>query len=183
MEKSLYKQWDELLNGQTKATVKAFWNEYSDTEKKIYAYVLAHHDEHLKGKVSDLVAQFKCDKVIFVGFLDGIQTSLNNPFDVDKITLDSEIDLDVDFEKLYFNMHKAGADYLWSLEEWDGVLSEEKRLEIYNDYRRSRTVHVPKKPGRNDPCPCGSGKKYKNCHGRPGHENDPWPQQPEQAKQ
>jgi preprotein translocase subunit SecA len=24
------------------------------------------------------------------------------------------------------------------------------------------------KIGRNDPCPCGSGKKYKNCHGRPG---------------
>ncbi|WP_366972914.1 SEC-C metal-binding domain-containing protein [Thermoflexus sp.] len=22
--------------------------------------------------------------------------------------------------------------------------------------------------GRNDPCPCGSGKKYKHCHGRPG---------------
>jgi preprotein translocase subunit SecA len=27
-------------------------------------------------------------------------------------------------------------------------------------------VHVEKKTGRNDPCPCGSGKKYKNCHGR-----------------
>ncbi|MBR4738631.1 MAG: SEC-C domain-containing protein, partial [Bacteroidales bacterium] len=27
-------------------------------------------------------------------------------------------------------------------------------------------VHVEKKIGRNDPCPCGSGKKYKNCHGR-----------------
>ncbi len=26
-------------------------------------------------------------------------------------------------------------------------------------------VHVDKKPNRNDPCPCGSGKKYKNCHG------------------
>jgi hypothetical protein len=26
------------------------------------------------------------------------------------------------------------------------------------------------KPGRNDPCPCGSGKKYKKCHGRPGAE-------------
>jgi preprotein translocase subunit SecA len=24
------------------------------------------------------------------------------------------------------------------------------------------------KIGRNDPCPCGSGKKYKKCHGRPG---------------
>ena len=27
-------------------------------------------------------------------------------------------------------------------------------------------VRVEKKVGRNDPCPCGSGKKYKNCHGR-----------------
>jgi len=27
-------------------------------------------------------------------------------------------------------------------------------------------VHVDKKIGRNDPCPCGSGKKYKNCHGK-----------------
>jgi preprotein translocase subunit SecA len=29
-------------------------------------------------------------------------------------------------------------------------------------------VRVEKKVGRNDPCPCGSGKKYKNCHGGPG---------------
>ena len=27
-------------------------------------------------------------------------------------------------------------------------------------------VRVEKKPGRNDPCPCGSGKKYKNCCGK-----------------
>ncbi len=27
-------------------------------------------------------------------------------------------------------------------------------------------LHAEKKVGRNDPCPCGSGKKYKNCHGR-----------------
>ena len=27
-------------------------------------------------------------------------------------------------------------------------------------------VKVEKKVGRNDPCPCGSGKKYKNCHGK-----------------
>jgi preprotein translocase subunit SecA len=34
--------------------------------------------------------------------------------------------------------------------------------------RRVQPVRVEKKVGRNDPCPCGSGKKYKNCHGRPG---------------
>jgi len=27
-------------------------------------------------------------------------------------------------------------------------------------------IHVEKKIGRNDPCPCGSGKKFKNCHGK-----------------
>ncbi|MFV2007168.1 MAG: SEC-C metal-binding domain-containing protein, partial [Longimicrobiales bacterium] len=27
-------------------------------------------------------------------------------------------------------------------------------------------VTSEKEPGRNDPCPCGSGKKYKKCHGR-----------------
>ena len=26
-------------------------------------------------------------------------------------------------------------------------------------------ISAPKKIGRNDPCPCGSGKKYKQCHG------------------
>ena len=98
--------------------------------------------------------------------MDGVTTSLKNELDVCKIKMDSEIDLDIDFEKLYFNMHKADADYLWGLEEWNEVFSEEKRIEIYNEFRRSRTVHVEKKPGRNEPCPCGSGKKYKNCCGK-----------------
>jgi preprotein translocase subunit SecA len=31
-----------------------------------------------------------------------------------------------------------------------------------------RTVRVKDKIGRNEPCPCGSGKKYKLCHGKPG---------------
>lgn len=163
---SLYKDWEKLLNGQTKETIDKFWKEYSETESKIYAHVLANHKEHLKGKVSDLVDKFECDKIIFTGFLDGIVNSLNTEFNVEDITLDSEIDLDVNFEKLYFNMHKADADYLWGLEEWNNVLSEEKRAEIYDDFRRSRTVHVEKKPGRNESCPCGSGKKYKNCCGK-----------------
>ncbi len=29
-----------------------------------------------------------------------------------------------------------------------------------------QTVRVEQKIGRNDPCPCGSGKKYKQCHGK-----------------
>lgn len=32
--------------------------------------------------------------------------------------------------------------------------------------RRQMPIHKDKLPGRNDPCPCGSGKKFKNCHGK-----------------
>ncbi len=35
-----------------------------------------------------------------------------------------------------------------------------------SEQKSNTPVHVEKKVGRNDPCPCGSGKKYKNCHGR-----------------
>ncbi len=34
------------------------------------------------------------------------------------------------------------------------------------DRQKPAPIHVEKKVGRNDPCPCGSGKKYKNCHGK-----------------
>ena len=32
--------------------------------------------------------------------------------------------------------------------------------------QRRQPIVKDKMPGRNDPCPCGSGKKFKNCHGR-----------------
>lgn len=162
---SLYKQWVDLMEGQTEETFEAFWEEYSETETKIYTHILENKDTHLAGKFSDLAAQFEANPVIFMGFLDGIQTSLNNPFDLEKIDEDSEIDLDIDFEKLFFNMLKAEAEYLYGLPQWENILSEEKMIEIIKDYKRSKTVHKEKEPGRNDPCPCGSGKKYKKCCG------------------
>lgn len=162
---SLYKQWLDLMEGQTDETFEAFWKEYSETETRIYSYILENKDTHLAGKFSKLVEKFEADPVIFMGFLDGIQTSLNKPFELEAITEESDIDLDVDFEKLFFNMLKAEAEYLYTLKQWENVLSEEKIMEIIKDFKRSKTVHKEKEPGRNDPCPCGSGKKYKKCCG------------------
>ena len=34
------------------------------------------------------------------------------------------------------------------------------------EQQRPMPIHVDKRPRPNDPCPCGSGKKYKQCHGR-----------------
>ena len=64
-------------------------------------------------------------------------------------------------------MFKADADYLYNLKEWEDILTQEQYTAIYDEFRRSRTyVRAEKKIGRNDPCPCGSGKKYKNCCGK-----------------
>ncbi|MBR1716262.1 MAG: preprotein translocase subunit SecA [Paludibacteraceae bacterium] len=38
------------------------------------------------------------------------------------------------------------------------------------EQQRQMPIHVEKKPRPNDPCPCGSGKKYKQCHGKAGVE-------------
>ncbi|MGF6375615.1 hypothetical protein M2140_000664 [Clostridiales Family XIII bacterium PM5-7] len=163
---SLYQDWKDLMDAQTEETFEDFWKEYSETETKIYTHILEQHQQHLKGTVAELVAQFDCNQTIFVGFLDGINSSLNKELDLEKIKDSTAIDLDIDFEKLFFNMLSAEADYLFTLEQWEEVLTKEKRMEIVKDFKRSRTVHVEKKPGRNDPCPCGSGKKYKKCCGR-----------------
>ena len=37
---SLLNQWLDLMEGQTKATIDEFWKEYSETETKIYTYIL-----------------------------------------------------------------------------------------------------------------------------------------------
>jgi len=37
-----------------------------------------------------------------------------------------------------------------------------------SDDGQRKPITGTKKPKRNEPCPCGSGKKYKNCHGRSG---------------
>lgn len=163
---SLFQDWKELMENQTEDSFENFWKEYSETETKIYTHILENHQEHLSGTVDELVAKFQCNKTIFVGFLDGINSSLKTEMDLDAVTEETAIDLDIDFEKLFFNMLKAEAEYLFTLPAWDDVLSEEKRIEIIKEFKRSKTVHAEKKPGRNDPCPCGSGKKYKKCCGK-----------------
>ena len=41
-----------------------------------------------------------------------------------------------------------------------------KPIEPKSEGANASYARSEKKVGRNDPCPCGSGKKYKNCHGK-----------------
>ena len=163
---SLFKDWEDLISNQTDESFPDYWEKYSSTEKKIYSDILDRPYEKVTGTFQSLVDKYEADPLLDMGFLDGINTSLREEQDLDSIVETSEICLDIDLEKLFYNMLVAGADYLYTLPQWETILSEEKRLEIVKTYKRSKTVVKEKEPGRNDPCPCGSGKKYKKCCGK-----------------
>ena len=58
---------------------------------------------------------------------------------------------------------EAPADAVWDYVCWHGVA----KLDQYSGgfFRKIEFQGDEPKVGRNDPCPCGSGKKYKKCHG------------------
>ncbi|NLZ49335.1 MAG: hypothetical protein GX895_11280 [Clostridiales bacterium] len=163
---SLYTDWiNMVVNFVKQHGEDAFWQEYGRMETKIYTYVLANFKEPLKGTIAELAKKFDTTQEFFMGYLDGLNESLKESYDLEKIEADDVLTLDIDFEKLYFNMLDAKADYLYSLPQWDGIFSVEKRKEIHKAWKDSKTVVKENKIGRNDPCPCGSGKKYKKCCG------------------
>ena len=79
---------------------------------------------------------------------------------------DTKVSLVFDKEKLYKNMVDAKADWLYELPMWNDIFDPETKKRLYLEQKKSGTVIVGKKVGRNDPCPCGSGKKYKFCCGK-----------------
>lgn len=162
----LYEKWKEIAEADNgKEANNRFWKDYLDKEKDNYTYILENRQNKLEGKVDELAAKFSMEPVIFAGFLDGINTSLISEIDIDSLEPDTVLSSEIDFEKLYWNMHEAKADWLYNLEQWDGILTKEKRDEITRNFRQSK-IAVSSKVGRNDPCPCGSGKKYKKCCGK-----------------
>ena len=164
---SLYTQWTDMVVEFVKTKGEAaFWNEYTKIETAIYKDLLANHKETLKTTIADFAKKYDTTNEFIMGFVDGINDSLNNQYDLESLSVDSEIVLDINLEKLFFNMLEAKAEYLYRLPQWDGIFSIEKRKEIQKAYRESTMVRNENKVGRNDACPCGSGKKYKKCCGK-----------------
>ena len=159
----LYETWNNTVESiMQSGRGQEFWDGYFAAEADNYKKILSDTSVVYSGRLSELAEQFDMDPVTFTGFLDGINTSLNTSLNLDELAEDTEITLDINYEKLFYNMHLAKANWLYNMPEWDGVLSKEKRDEIFAQYKHDVIAHSDK-IGRNDPCPCGSGKKYKNC--------------------
>ena len=166
--KNLLETWRGIAYNQeqTQKQYDEFWAAYFAQEKEVYKDILSKHGTPVTGTVEELAKKYNMEVLTMVGFLDGIDESLKKSYDLENITETSEVSLDYDDEKLYKNMVAARADWLYGLEEWNDILSEDKRKVLYKEEKLSGTVVKEKKVGRNDPCPCGSGKKYKYCCGR-----------------
>lgn len=167
-DKSLLDQWRDTAYDRelTKNQLETFWSKYFTIEKGIYEELLKDPDTEVKGTVKELAEKYNQDVLTMVGFLDGINDSLKIANPIETMTEDTVVSLAFDKERLYKNMVDAKADWLYELPQWEEIFSEEKRKELYKEQKSSRTVHVEKKVYPNDPCPCGSGKKYKKCCGK-----------------
>lgn len=165
---SLLTEWRQHAYGQEADTKQGqiFWGNYFTLEKDIYEKILANPDEVVTGTVEELANRYDVDLMMMVGFLDGINESLKEENPIETMDKDTVVNLGYDKEKLYYNMVAARADWLYELPAWDQLLTKERRSELYKEQKKSGTVIKEKKIGRNEPCPCGSGKKYKFCCGK-----------------
>ena len=165
---SLLQNWRDIAYSQEtdRAKLQKFWTDYFMIEKGIYEQLLANPDEEVKGTVKELAEKYKIPVLTMVGFLDGIEESLKVKNNIEEVEEDTVVSLAFDKEMLYKNMVDAKADWLYELPQWDSIFTPERKKELYLEQKKSGTVVKEKKIGRNDPCPCGSGKKYKHCCGR-----------------
>ncbi len=165
---ALLEQWRAMAYSEkaNKGDLQRLWASYFEKEKEIYAQLLKNPDEVVRGTVKDLADRYGVDVMTMTGFLDGIDESLVEANPIEEMEEDTQVNLGFDKERLYKNMVAAGADWLYNLEEWNDIFDEETRKALYKEQKSSTTIVKEKKIYPNDPCPCGSGKKYKKCCGR-----------------
>ena len=166
---SLLENWQAVAynQNQSQADLQRFWQNYFLLEKGIYEQLLDDPDTEVKGTVKELAEKYNIEVMPMVGFLDGINESLVTPNPIETMEEDTVVSLKFDKEKLYKNMIDAKADWLYGLPQWEKIFDEETLKSLTKEAKNMHTVvRSEKKVGRNDPCPCGSGKKYKFCCGK-----------------
>ncbi|MCM1100204.1 MAG: SEC-C metal-binding domain-containing protein [Clostridium sp.] len=165
---ALLEQWRSVAYNENldKNRLQQLWTAYFQEEKAIYAQLLKNPDEVVSGTVKELADKYGVNIMTMTGFLDGINDSLKEANPIEEMEEDTQVQLGFDKERLYKNMVAAEADWLYELEEWNDIFDGETRKALYKEQKSSTTVVKGEKIYPNDPCPCGSGKKYKKCCGR-----------------
>lgn len=149
-----------------KGDLQRLWTAYFQKERDIYEQLLQNPDEVVAGTVKELAEKYGVDIMTMTGFLDGINDSLKEANPIEEMEEDTQVNLGFEKELLYKNMVGAEADWLYNLPQWDEIFDAETKKALYKQQKSSTTVVKGEKVYPNDPCPCGSGKKYKKCCGK-----------------
>jgi hypothetical protein len=163
---SLYEQWLKAAYDANGRSDSKLWSDYLPKEQAVYEDILGNKTELTETTVSEFSKKYGLPETYVCGFADGIKDALVNELDPETLESGSSLVLRIDFRKLYQKMIEYKARKLYSLSQWDTILSPEEREGLKYEATQGKVfVRESEKIGRNDLCPCGSGKKYKKCCG------------------
>ena len=165
---ALLDKWRKVAynENEDQQKLQALWANYFKEEKDIYAQLLQDPENVVSGTVKELADKYGVSVMTMTGFLDGINDSLKEKNPIEEMEEDTVVQLGFDKQLLYKNMVGADADWLYNLPEWEAIFDENTRKALYKEQKSSTTIVKEPKIYPNDPCPCGSGKKYKKCCGK-----------------
>ena len=133
---AILQTWRDLAygDGLKEKERENLWTGYFTIEKGIYEKILSDPTQVITGTVKELAERFDTEILIMTGFLDGINESLKdyeNP--IETMEEDTQVRIEIDPEKLYYHMVEAKANWLYELPQWDAILTEERRKELYKE--------------------------------------------------
>ena len=121
---ALLQEWREYAYSEEMQNSKEgqkLWENYFTLEKGIYEKLLANPSEIVEGTVQELADRYEVPLSMMVGFLDGINDSLKEANPIDEMEKDTKVKLDIDLEKLYYNMVECKAEWLYTLPQWNDI--------------------------------------------------------------
>ena len=162
---TLYEQWLKEAYDKQGNALNSFWNSYMPREQAIYESLLENKMFKLNGTIGFLSEKYNMQPFEMCGFMDGINEALAEKVDIENLEKETDVELDIDFKTLYKKMVEYKAKHLYELPEWDNLFTPDERKIMFTEQKKSGTIVKGEKIGRNDPCSCGSGQKYKKCCG------------------
>ena len=162
---SIYENWLGMAYTKDGGTDKQLWAKYMPLEQAVYEELLSTKTNSVSGTVSELANRFNMPAEYVCGLIDGVNDCLDEFIELKELEEDSHITISFGFPELYKKMVEYKADHLYNLPQWDNVIDASLRRDLYYEQKKSGTIIKEAQPGRNDMCPCNSGKKYKKCCG------------------
>jgi hypothetical protein len=160
----VYDAWKRVAYDTQGQPVKHVWDDYLAQEKVFYKKILGEKVTLIEGTVAEIGERYGFSLTQVAAFLDGIHECVDGLPEIEDLEDTTPIKFEIEYLRLFKQMVEYKAEALYTLPEWNGIFTTEEQKQYYTEQKKSHTIiRKDSKIGRNEPCPCGSGKKYKRC--------------------